>query len=116
MGVLLLSLSFGGVRFGGLALDLDSVSCAEFLSAFGPFLGDDLTVSDRDVSFCGLKLFLSFNFDGVRSEDLDSGSVCRLDVQPELVFVPLMGDGRAEAETFEFERDGGGVGAAGGLA
>lgn len=114
--MLLLSLSFGGVRLGGLALNLDSVFCAEPLPVLGAFLGVDLADSHRDVRFGGLKLSLSFSFDGVRLRGLDLGSVCCLDVEPELVFVPLMGDGQDKAETVEFERDGDGVGAAGGLA
>lgn len=111
-GVLLLSLSFGGVRLGEVVLDIDSIFCAE---PFCAFPGDDFAGADRDARFGGLELSLSFSFDGVRLGGLDLDPVGCLAGKPE-VFVTRMGDGRADAEAAEFERDGGGVGAAGGLA
>ncbi|ROV90538.1 hypothetical protein VPNG_10048 [Cytospora leucostoma] len=107
-GVLLLSLSFGGVRFGGLALDLDSISCAGLSFAFAFLLEDDLADAGRDVRFGGLGLSLSFSFDRVRLGGLVLGPVCCMDDDPELVFVLLIGGERADIDDLEFDREGGG--------
>lgn len=114
--MLLLSLSLGGVRFGGLELDLDSISCAGLLFAFGFLLEDDLADAGRDVRFGGLGLSLSFSFDRVRLGGLGLGPVCCMDVEPGSIFVLLIGGERADIDDLEFEREGGGVGATGGLA
>lgn len=101
---------------GGLSLDLNTVFFAELIFASGAFLGDDLADADGDARFGGLRLSLSFSFDGVSMGGFDLDSIGCFDVELELVFVPCTGDGRADATAVEFEREGGGVGAAGGLA
>lgn len=118
-GVLFLSLSLddSGVRSRGLAFDLDPVFRAEASSVWGPSVGGGFVDADalRDVPFGGLGLPLSFSLAGVRLRGLGLGSVCCFVGEPELLLVPLVGDELVDIEVVEFERDGGGVGAAAGF-
>lgn len=113
--MLFLSLSFDGVRLGGLTFEPDSDFGEEPLSTFESLLGDGSTDEDRDVRFGGLMLSLSFNFDDDRLGGLGRDSVCCLGVEPEVFLLPLFGDERADTEVVEFEREGAGVGASRGL-
>lgn len=78
--MLLLSLSFGGVRFGGLTVESNSTFCAEPLPVLETFLGDDLALADRDVRFGGLDFPLSFSFGDVRFGGLDLHPIGCFDV------------------------------------
>lgn len=75
VGVLLFSLSFDGVRFGGLAQALIGLGLLSFfLGLASPPTrtpGEERGEADGDDAFTGLKLSLSLSFEGVFFLGLD---------------------------------------------
>lgn len=115
VGVLLFSLSFGGVLFCGLAQPL-SLELSFFLGLASPLTrtpGDERGEDDGDGvdAFMGLRLSLSFNFEGVffLGLDLDDDCAVRWPLSG-LLAVGVLPPGVEEA--VEFDREGGGVRAA----
>lgn len=111
MCMLLLSLSFGGVLLGGLAQEL-SLGSSLFTGSAWPLVcrpGEERAEADIDDTFTGLRLSLSFSFDGVCLLGLDLGDGC-------MVRCPLpnalAGDVLPGVELAELEREGDGVRAA----
>lgn len=116
VGVLLFNLSFGGVLFGGLA-QASSLGLSLFLglpSAPTRTPGDVWDEGDGDDTFTGLKLSLSFSFEGVFFLGLDLDDDCTPWAvgwpSSGLLAVAVLPPGAEEV--VEFDREGGGVGAA----
>lgn len=78
VGVLLFSLSFGGVLSGGLAKAL-VLRSSLFLGLASPPTrtpGDEREEGDGDDTLTGLRLSLSLNFEGARLLGLDLDDAC----------------------------------------
>lgn len=113
-GMLLLSLSFGGVLLDGLAQALGFGPCL-FMGSVWPLTcrsGNERAEAGVDGIFAGLRLSLSLSLEGVRLFGLASGDGCVVTCCPEPdAFAGDVLPGFEKLLVVELEREGDGVGA-----